>query len=68
MLMTKTDYTIKDLVVYKNGKLRCHGFRDMGSALHAVYTIEGKKEGTEFVESDGIVYKKEVLNNLYNKQ
>ena len=59
--MTKTDYTIKDLAVYKSGKLEAHGFNDMESALHSIYVIEGKREGSFFVESKGIVYLKEEL-------
>jgi len=61
MMMTKTDYTIKDLKVYKSGKLEAHGFGDIESALHSIWVMEGKRERTFFVESEGIVYLKEEL-------
>ena len=59
--MTKTDYTIKDLKVYKNGKMESHGFGDMDSALHSIWVMEGKRQGTFFLESKGIVYLQEEI-------
>lgn len=62
MMMQKTNYTIdQSFKVYKNDKLEAHGFTDMESSLHSVWVMEGKPLGTFFVESNGVVYKKEAL-------
>lgn len=62
MLMVKTEYTVQDLRIYKDGKVQAYGFMDMDSALHAVFCMEGKKQGTFFVESEGIVYLQEKVS------
>ena len=65
MMMEKTNYTItsrgNNTIVSKDGKLEAQGFTDMESCLHSVWVMEGKQAGTFFVESCGVVYKKEVL-------
>ena len=61
MMFTKTDYTIDNLKVMKRGKLEAHGFSDVEGALHCIYVLNGKVEGTFFIENDGVVYKQEEL-------
>ena len=63
MMMTKTDYTIDNLKVMKHGKLEAHGFGDTESALHSIWVMCGKKQGTFYVEVNGDVFLQEELKD-----
>lgn len=62
-MMTKTDYKIDNLKVMKYGKIEAHGFGDIESALHSVFVMEGKKQGTFYVEINGDVFLQEELKD-----
>jgi len=66
MLMIKTPYTLSingsNIRIMLNNKLEAQGFTDTESALTAIHKMEGKKQGHFYVESDGIVYLKEELD------
>ena len=65
MMMQATAYTLQrstnNIKVLLNGKLESHGFQDTESALHSIYVMEGKKQGTFFIEDNGNVFMQEEL-------
>lgn len=42
-------------------KILCYGFNDEESAMHAIWTIEGKPEDKYFVVENGFVYEEQLL-------
>ena len=64
-MMTKTKYRIvpagERLNVEVDGKIEALGFSDEESALHAIFTIEGKVVGTFYSTINGIVFLNEEL-------
>ena len=55
----KTDYTLEEqnglFEVYKNGKREAYGIIDKESALHAIHTLEGKKQDDFYICNEGKV-------------
>ena len=63
MLIDLTEYEIKpdkgQLTIYKAGKIEGKGLGDYDSALHAIWTMEGKPEGVTFEDTErgGVIRK-----------
>ena len=68
--MIKTDYTVtqngNNTIVNKNGSLVAQGFTDTESAMHCVWVMEGKQQGTFFSLSGNTVIKQERLSEATN--
>lgn len=59
MLMERTNYTVEKVgesfTVYDSGKIEAKGCPDIDSAMQAVWSLTGKREGVSYFDCNGAV-------------